>query len=67
MLIDFMSPPAIKPQWYYKFCLASSERVPTSSLPRLRRGPLPLTGPRVAMPSKLIVPLGSSSKMLLDY
>ena len=36
--------------------LVSSERVPTSSLPRLRRGPRPFTRPRAATPSRLTLP-----------
>ena len=35
--------------------MAPSEQVPIPSLPRLRRGSLPLTWPRVAMPSKLML------------
>ena len=36
--------------------LVPSELVPTTSLPRLRRGPLPFTRPRAATPSKLTLP-----------
>ncbi len=47
---------AIREIWWEVGGLATSEQVPTSSLPLLRSGPLPLTWPRVATPSTYLPP-----------